>query len=660
MTNMEQSAPESPPEPTLKSIISQLPKVATPTEMMALMKKSVHHGYRKIFKDIEIERRDMALLLMITFGIICFAGINLYFSGSLIEYDATFGGTGITLGAIAGIVFGGIIVDRLERKFPVLIAFLGSSPLFTVWGYYARGNPDIIFSRILLAVNLTLSIILIITMAVMYVQYTTMLERGRVLALAMSISAIMTILLMLFILNGIFVLIPTFFPVITAIWLYRHQKQEKVMGHFTLLEKTKDIEKFNRQSTNPSDSKKIEEIKKPVEDEGKLYNLNDFIADVKNVIKNRASRKKFLQFLRTNDIMIKYLIVMFLYGGIIGLLIPIENIYRIIAWEQAEGQLMLLVVIVSTILIAIAAFSIGLIFDFQGRKTTLTVIVLVIGVANFWNGILDVIALSNQQEIKFNQNIPVLIAAIFILFLAIPLLNGDISQQEFYGRTTALWMFSAIIGIIIGVVYKTQLFESSLEKLLTQIDFAPINLEEMVDAVIYQYSITSVVFLACIILLFILANISYDMSKDEQNWPDSLIHMYIIHYSGLLLYEHTFREEKDLATADLVSGGLIGLVNMLKEITHGSQDLRIIDHGDKKLLFQWDSQNQVVFVTVIQRELVIIRHKLMQFIAEFEEKYGKYLKNFQGVDDSLWNTVKDLVNMYFTRKYLSLQKTTKN
>lgn len=432
------------------------------------------------------------------------------------------------------------------------------------------------------------------------------------------------------------------------------------MGHFTLLEKTKDIEKFNRQSTNPSDSKKIEEIKKPVEDEGKLYNLNDFIADVKNVIKNRASRKKFLQFLRTNDIMIKYLIVMFLYGGIIGLLIPIENIYRIIAWEQAEGQLMLLVVIVSTILIAIAAFSIGLIFDFQGRKTTLTVIVLVIGVANFWNGILDVIALSNQQEIKFNQNIPVLIAAIFILFLAIPLLNGDISQQEFYGRTTALWMFSAIIGIIIGVVYKTQLFESSLEKLLTQIDFAPINLEEMVDAVIYQYSITSVVFLACIILLFILANISYDMSKDEQNWPDSLIHMYIIHYSGLLLYEHTFREEKDLATADLVSGGLIGLVNMLKEITHGSQDLRIIDHGDKKLLFQWDSQNQVVFVTVIQRELVIIRHKLMQFIAEFEEKYGKYLKNFQGVDDSLWNTVKDLVNMYFTRKYLSLQKTTKN
>jgi hypothetical protein len=203
-------------------------------------------------------------------------------------------------------------------------------------------------------------------------------------------------------------------------------------------------------------------------------------------------------------------------------------------------------------------------------------------------------------------------------------------------------------GILLGITYKNHLFENEVTTLLTQL-----NVNSSVNSILYDFSVTSVVFMACIVLLFILTNINYDFSRDEQHWPDALIHMYIIHNSGLLLHEHTFRPESNLAASDLISGGLMGLVSLLQEIS-GTKNLRIIDHGDKKLLFQFDSSRNVVFVLVIERELMVLRSKLAEFIKEFETKFRKHLVNFSGVDDSVWQPVEELITEHFTRKYFNV------
>ena len=57
----------------------------------------------------------------------------------------------------------------------------------------------------------------------------------------------------------------------------------------------------------------------------------------------------------------------------------------------------------------------------------------------------------------------------------------------------------------------------------------------------------------------------------------------------------------------------MGLVSLLQEIS-GTKNFGIIDHGDKKLLFQFDSNRKVVFVLVIERELMVLRSKLAEFI----------------------------------------------
>jgi hypothetical protein len=99
--------------------------------------------------------------------------------------------------------------------------------------------------------------------------------------------------------------------------------------------------------------------------------------------------------------------------------------------------------------------------------------------------------------------------------------------------------------------------------------------------------------------------------------------MYIVHESGLLIYEYEFQKDtEELASSDLISGGIIGLVTMLKEITKSKDNLRTIDHGNKKHDFYGVKMvNNIVFNYKI---LVIsfMKH-IVSFANTFENILGK-------------------------------------
>ena len=171
----------------------------------------------------------------------------------------------------------------------------------------------------------------------------------------------------------------------------------------------------------------------------------------------------------------------------------------------------------------ITAIIIGIVFDSYGRKATLSSIVLIIGIANGVMGLLDAFFTSTSSNNTDIQTLPLVVAGGFVLFLAIPLINGDLSRAEFYGRSNSILFGSAMAGILLGITYKNHLFENEVTALLTQL-----NVNSSINTILYDFSVTSVVFMACIVLLFILTNINYDFSRDEQHWPDALI--YMVHY----------------------------------------------------------------------------------------------------------------------------------
>ncbi len=115
------------------------------------------------------------------------------------------------------------------------------------------------------------------------------------------------------------------------------------------------------------------------------------------------------------------------------------------------------------------------------------------------------------------------------------------------------------------------------------------------------------------------------------NWYDKLIHLYIIYHSGILLYDHPFLIEGDSNDSLIISGGIIGMMSMLKEIIKGEKKIRTIDHGDRKIMFKLNSTEDVVFVLIVEEENPVIKKKLNALIEDFEDYYREQMKDIKRV-----------------------------
>jgi MFS family permease len=597
------------------------------------IKRDLHLGLRQMFKDMDIEWKDLKFLIVITFATVCLASVNFHYSGSMINRRETFGGIVFFSAVILGVIGGLIIVDRLDHKIPLLTALFTTSPILSIWGIINRtftGETET--PALLFALNVIFVIIAIIIVITLFIEYTTMLDRGRVIAIIFIVNIVFTIAMYYFIFNGYFALIPSIFPIFVAFLIYRQRDDEKGFGDFTLHAL---IKRISQQAQNEDNVSNISEEEKsepiPLAPSMKM----------KQKIKLRRSSKKFLQYLSQARDFFYYALVLIACGVVVGLLIPIEQFIDVLLSTQENSMFFSIIVFIS-IFLAIGAFMIGLVFDFYGRKQMISLLVFVVAIVNFTNTF-------QIGRIRTDSNLGLMMAVLFVLALSVPLLCGDLVPPEFYGRTAIILITCIIFGFGIGYYIKNEVILYLLADLV-----AGLETTDPMNILLYNFVISSIVFLDVVVILFILSNIQSDLSKYEQNWVESLIHFYIVHNSGLLIHEHSFKPEEDLAESDLISGGLIGLVSMLKEITHGSSHLRIIDHGDKKLLFQWDSKEQVIFVMVIERDLLYIRYKLGKFIEKFESKYGKQLSHFAGVNDTMWKPLDELIEIYFTRKYLHI------
>ncbi|MHA1282584.1 MAG: hypothetical protein ACTSVV_03985 [Promethearchaeota archaeon] len=584
MSDLENFLDEPPKKSRLDGFLANI-SVRTESAMRELL---LVRPYSGLFKDLEITKGQFItlFLILLSFASVLTVDIFLNIDFSRIEnrpeiFESEAGiipipsSMIIVVGVVLGFIIGGFLLDQIRgRRYPILLKLLSISIIITLWHILFFRWTGYVVPKILFFGNSFIAGMICIFFLLFFIDFTTILERGRVfsyLILLLGISVGVGVILIN--LYDVFMFLPVIVLILALLYFYKNKERE--------------------------------EPYKPIEIE--------------------VERKK-----KLNYDVIKYCILLSLYGMIIGLMTPAADL-QALSTANLETKRIIFYIFIILLTSFTTAVGVGMVFDFYGRKSSLASIILAISIVNFVKLF--------QIKIPYFELL-ILFAAFVACFMSVPLLISEVASRQNLGKVLGIAFTLTISCVIVGIILGYTI------------------IHEMLSLFTSKYTLDifliSIINFAAILSLFILVNIKDMISSKEQNWPDKLVHLYVIHESGVLLYEHSFIEE-DLAEADLISGGFIGLIALLQEITKEKQRLKSIDHGGKRILFGFNSDKSIIFALVVTEELIILRNKLFYFIQEVEEKYADKLRDFTGVDSNLWkNRIEPIMERHFKRKYFEL------
>jgi len=101
---------------------------------------------------------------------------------------------------------------------------------------------------------------------------------------------------------------------------------------------------------------------------------------------------------------------------------------------------------------------------------------------------------------------------------------------------------------------------------------------------------------------------------------NQLLHLYIIHESGMLIQEFSFHDKFESREEEIISGGIVGLVSILKEIVKGEKEIKTIDHEERKIMFKLNRTKAVIFALIVQGDLYVFRGKLEKLAQDFDRE----------------------------------------
>ncbi len=119
-------------------------------------------------------------------------------------------------------------------------------------------------------------------------------------------------------------------------------------------------------------------------------------------------------------------------------------------------------------------------------------------------------------------------------------------------------------------------------------------------------------------------------SFDELNWEKMAKELYVMTRDGRPLLKIDFEKPQEEMSDEtiLATGGFTGIREILKEIVHTDEEIRVVDQGNIKLLFAHSPH--LVGVLVTQKALETLYEKLDDTISRFELIYGDMMENWDG------------------------------
>ncbi len=320
--------------------------------------------------------------------------------------------------------------------------------------------------------------------------------------------------------------------------------------------------------------------------------------------------------------LIKYYLFFFCFSFTGGLAFPLQDSIQFgVNALAGDTVLIFSLVIIYAIIIVIL---IGLLFDYAGRIFPLNYIILAIALATY---------IQIFRYGYYDVPLAIIFSAFIAALMCVPLLIGDTITRENFGSTLSISYFIIIIGMIVGLSFNMFITES-----LQSSSFREIFL-------------MGTIFMFCIICLLFLVYMRETLPRKEQAWKNFLYHLYIIHDSGILLYEYAFIKEKKTdgssVDSDLRAGGIIGVRSILKEIVQGEEEVKTIDSGDRVLMIK--HSNQVVFALIIKEELIVLRKKMEALIEDFNKEFGELINEISSIGAAIhkFKPTEHIVLKYF-------------
>ena len=122
-------------------------------------------------------------------------------------------------------------------------------------------------------------------------------------------------------------------------------------------------------------------------------------------------------------------------------------------------------------------------------------------------------------------------------------------------------------------------------------------------------------------------------SMREIDWEKKLNKLLLLHTSGTCICDYNFVDltvETDARQIpiEFMAGGLMGVTQMIPELIHSRERVKILDHQDKKVIFAHG--DHLVAALVADEYLEIYKRKLNKFIESLEMIYTGLLEDWQG------------------------------
>ncbi len=148
--------------------------------------------------------------------------------------------------------------------------------------------------------------------------------------------------------------------------------------------------------------------------------------------------------------------------------------------------------------------------------------------------------------------------------------------------------------------------------------------------------------------------IFYGFSADvflESDWRKYLMEYYIIENNTgkPLFYKNLFYASTSGEIPDTVlfSGGIVGVMAMIREFTQSQKELNIIDKGVIKILIE--RGEQVTGVFVVKENLSILQYLLRKTVHEFESTLGVFLTNPGEGNTDIFRATGTIIDQLFKR-----------
>ncbi|MFX1476550.1 MAG: hypothetical protein ACFFCI_00330 [Promethearchaeota archaeon] len=228
-------------------------------------------------------------------------------------------------------------------------------------------------------------------------------------------------------------------------------------------------------------------------------------------------------------------------------------------------------------------------------------------------------------DIDYGQLISFIFWPIFVLFFIFYSLelNSIFKSNPILGKFKYKYL-QLVIGIILSI------FGFGLT-----IDFI-INLLGLIYRIVGD-------FLQIFALAFLFSFFLSIPSFSEYDWQEKVENLFIIHKSGLLIYEKSFIDDDKQSFGSSVSGVITSIRMMLEQISE-ADDISIIEKKGKYIIIQ---PGHYIYGVLISEEKLISLHVLLNnLIEKIEVIYHNILQNWDG-DLTVFQPLDKMIQGYF-------------